>query len=95
MFAFNPWLKLSLDAVQLGAEAGHVMALRMMKLADGGAGALAEAQLMVAEKMQAAVEAQGALLQGALTGSVHAGPQKAMQVYRRKVRANRRRLAAR
>lgn len=93
MFAYNPWLKLSLDALQLGAEASSVVALRMLKLAGGGTAAAAEAERMVSEKVAAAMAAQSALVLGALSGAPHAGPARAMAVYRRKVRANRRRLA--
>ena len=58
MFAYNPWLKLSLDALELGAEASNVVALRMLKLAGGGTAAAAEAERMVSEKVTAAMAAQ-------------------------------------
>ena len=93
MFNSNPWLKLSMDAFWLGAESSQVVALRMMKLAGGGAGAAAEAQRMVAEKVSAAMAAQTEPALGAMGGSPHAGATKAMALYRRRVRANRRRLA--
>jgi hypothetical protein len=93
MFNPNPWFKLSVDTFWLGAEASQVVALRMMKLAGGGAGAAAEAQRMVAEKVSAAMAAQTELALGAMSGSPHAGPTKAVALYRRKVRANRRRLS--
>ncbi|KQW71987.1 hypothetical protein ASE17_03695 [Phenylobacterium sp. Root77] len=93
MFNPNPWLKLSIDTFWLGAESSQVVALRMMKLAGGGSGAAAEAQRMVAEKVSAAMAAQTQLALGAMSGSPHAGPAKAVALYRRKVRANRRRLA--
>lgn len=89
---YNPWLKLSMDAFRLGAEANTVIALRMMKMAGGGAAAAAEAELMVSEKIAAAMQIPGQLAVGALSGNVHAGPRKAIALYRRKVRANRRRL---
>ncbi len=93
MFNPNPWLKLSVDTFWLGAEASQVVALRMMKLAGGGAGAAAEAQRMVTEKVAAAMAVQTELALGAMSGSPHAGPTKAVALYRRKVRANRRRLS--
>ncbi|WP_312163463.1 hypothetical protein [Phenylobacterium sp.] len=93
MFNPNPWLKLSVDTFWLGAEASQVVALRMMKLAGGGTGAAAEAQRMVTEKVAAAMAAHTELTLGAISGSPHAGPTKAVALYRRKVRANRRRLA--
>lgn len=96
MTASNPWLRLSLNAFRLGAEANSVVALRMMKIASGGPAAAREAQLMVSEKIQTAIEAQSQLAIGAMTGAAaHVGPTKALALYRRKVRANRRRLLKR
>ena len=69
-----PWLKLSLDTFWLGAEASQVMALRMAKLAAGGAGAAVEAERMVSEKVVAALAVQTDLLLGALCGAPQAGP---------------------
>lgn len=69
-----------------------MIALRMVKLAAGDGAAAAEAQLMVREKIQAAGEAQSQMLADALTGSAHLAPRRALAHYRRKVRANRRRL---
>ena len=87
-------LRLNLAMMQLGAEAGGVMALRMMKLAAGGAAATAEAERMVTEKLLAAAEVQTRAWSAALTGSSHLTPQRTVALYRRKVRANRRRLGA-
>jgi hypothetical protein len=89
----NTWLDLTLDSIALAAEAQSVMALRMMKLAAGGAAAASEAQLMVTEKVQAAAEVQMQLATSMLTGSAHMAPKRAVAHYRRKVRANRRRLS--
>jgi hypothetical protein len=91
--AKNPWLDLSWRAMQLGAEAQTVMALRMMKLAAGGAAATTESQLMVTEKLEAAAAAHAHLVVGLMTGTGATGPRRAMAHYRRKVRANRRRLS--
>jgi hypothetical protein len=41
---FNPWRSLTFRAIQLGLEAQNVIALRMMRLAAGGATARAEAR---------------------------------------------------
>lgn len=89
----NPWLKLSLDAFWLAADANRVIALRMLKLAGGGAEAAAEAERMVSEKVSAALVAQTQLVLGAMSGAPHAGPSRALAHYRRKVAANRRRLS--
>ena len=69
----------------LAAESQHVMWLRMVKLAAGGTNAGDEARLMVSEKMFAAADAAGRLLLGDT-------PHRVVSGYRRKVRANARRL---
>jgi hypothetical protein len=70
----------------LAAETQQVMWLRAMKLTGGRRGADAEARRMVSEKVIAAAQATGKLMRGGSPESVVAG-------YRKKVRANRRRLA--
>lgn len=88
----NPWLRLGFDAWALGAEAATVMTLRSMKIAAGGAAADAEAQRMVSEKVEAA-QALGVLaLTGALGFTAPGVVDKSIKHYRRKVKANRRRL---
>jgi hypothetical protein len=67
----NPWLRLGFKAFQIGADAQNVMALRLLRLAAGGARAEAEASRMVGEKILAAGEAQ------VTAGCCHAGPQEA------------------
>lgn len=91
--AKNPWLELSFRAFQLGAEAQSVIALRMMKLAAGGSAAATETQLMISEKIEAASAAQTHLAVGLMTGTGAQGARRAVAHYRRKVRANRRRLS--
>lgn len=90
--AATSWMDLSLNAWRLGAEAQTVIALRMMKMAAGGRGAEAEAHRMVAEKVGAAMELSTKATINALTGAAPVGPAQAMAHYRRKVRANTRRL---
>jgi hypothetical protein len=83
-------------AAQAGWEAGAVIALRSMRLAAGGALAQREAQRMVTEKMLAGVEAQTAAATAMMTGrGIDRATKSASAVYRRKVRANRRRLSRR
>jgi hypothetical protein len=78
----NPWL----DVMMLAAESQAVIALRMMKLAGGGTAAGEEAQRMTLEKVAAMAEAGARLMAG---GS----PESVVKGYRRKVRANLRRLS--
>ncbi|WP_374577231.1 hypothetical protein [Phenylobacterium sp.] len=88
----NPWMRISMNMGLLGVESASVIALRSLKLAGGGAGAAAEAHRMVAEKIDAAMAAQAELARGAFSGAPHLGAERAVALYRRKVRANRRRL---
>jgi hypothetical protein len=80
-----PWFKLSLDAMLLAVEAQTVIGLRLARIAGGGSIAAAEVELMVSEKIAAAAEAGGLLLGG---GTIHG----VLKGYRRKVRANARRM---
>lgn len=88
----HPFLRLGFDMMALGMESSGVIALRMMKLAAGGQAAAAEAQLMVAEKLRASAEAGAAAWTDALAGAGHRTPARTVARYRRKVRANARRL---
>lgn len=89
----NPWISLSLDAWSLGVEASTVIGLRTMKLAAGGAAAQAEAARMVSEKIESAWTLQGRALTGGLGTTPHGAASRTLTHYRRKVRANRRRLS--
>ncbi|MGH6825178.1 hypothetical protein [Methyloceanibacter sp.] len=83
---FSAWMKFSLDAARLGCEMQTVMALRMLKLAQGGKAAETEARRMVAEKGVAFAEAATTLATG---GSMN----KAMRRMSSRVRKNKRRLS--
>jgi hypothetical protein len=87
------WVRLNLDLMSLGVEASEVMTLRLLKLAAGGAAATAEAERMVSEKLQAAAEVQADAFAAALKGEHRRTPRRALAHYRKKVRANRRRLS--
>ena len=90
----NPWLSFGLKAWQIGLEAQSVIALRMLRLAAGGARAEADASRMVTEKVLAACEAQIAAAMVAMRGhKEHVIAGKALNVYGKRVRANRRRLS--
>jgi hypothetical protein len=94
--ARDPSLSFAFDLARLGAEAWIVIGLRLAKLAAGGPAAALEAQRMVAEKSAAAVEAQLAAGLALASGAGHAAAgRKALKRYRRRVRANRRRLTRR
>src|SRR5215471_9511861 len=83
-------------AAQVGWDANVVVAMRLMRLAVGGALAQREAQRMVAEKVAAIAEAQAAAITKMITGGgMAAATKSASAVYQRKVRANRRRLTRR
>ena len=89
----NNWIALTLDAARLGLEAQQVVALRLMHLAAGGPTVGAEAQRMVSEKAAAFVEAQIAIAAALARGSGHGAARQALGCYRRRVRANARRLS--
>ena len=92
----NPWFALTLKAIQLGIDAQNVMALRMMRLASGGTRAQNEMTRMVIEKATAAAEAQVAAVGAAVAGNKdHVIAGKALNVIRKRVGANRRRLSRR
>ena len=91
---FNPWVELSLKAVQMGMEAQSVIARRMLGLATGSARMEAEASRMVTDKVAAAAEAQPVAAVSALNcRSPHVVASKAPRVPKKRVRANKRRLS--
>ena len=73
------------NLVMLAVEANRVIALRMMKLMRGGRNARREAELMVSEKIKAAVEASASLMAGASGDEI-------VRRYRKHVAANAKRL---
>ncbi len=93
---YNPWLALSFKVAQLGWDAQSVMALRLLRLAGGGARGQAEASRMAAEKIAAVAEAQAAVAAAVIAGrNNHVIAGKALGVFRKRVRANKRRLSRR
>ena len=75
-----------------GLEAQQTIGLRMAQLISGGAEAVTEMNRMVSEKVHAALEAQYVAAKSMLTGDVGQIPSRTLALYRRKMRANRRRL---
>jgi hypothetical protein len=73
--------------MMLALEANDVVALRTLKLMWGGTGALHEAELMVREKIDAALEATVSLMAGASGNEI-------VHRYRQHVAGNAKRLAS-
>jgi hypothetical protein len=93
MQMWNAWFALSSRAAVLGWEVQGVAALRLMRMASGGAWADAECRRMVTEKVAALAEAQAAVASAAIApGRHHQVANKVLRVYKRRVRRNRRRL---
>ena len=88
----NPWLFAGYDLWMLGMESAAVMTMRGLKVAAGGAAAEAEMTRMVSEKIQAGFELQALALRGALGASMPGAVSKTTKHYRKRVRANHRRL---
>ncbi|WP_211371487.1 hypothetical protein [Altericroceibacterium indicum] len=91
---FNPmadWLQLGASGMQLWSDACSVIALRTIRMAQGGKTAEREAQLMVDEKIDANMSLAMKL---AMAGpsSPEATMRRAVQHYSKPVKANRRRL---
>lgn len=79
------------DASLLWAEAGTVMALRSWRLMAGGKAAEHELERMMSEKVEAGLELAGALAGGRVR-TPQAATRKALGIYGKRVRGNRRRL---
>lgn len=86
------WASAGIDAWALGIEASAVIGLRTARMAAGSIDAAEEARLMVSEKMLAAFELQTALMTGRLGNDPLTGTRKTLRHYRRRVKANRKRL---
>ncbi len=94
LFSPHQAFSLGFDMWALSLEASAVIGLRTLKLAAGGPGAQAETGRMIGEK----IEALGALQVKAMSGAMGMTPvsatRTAVRHYRRKVRANQRRLTS-
>lgn len=80
------WTDAFHESALLMVESQLVVGLRMLRFSQGGAGVHREAQRMVAEKIDAFAEATVTMASG---GSAHT----ICKAYRRRVRANAKRLA--
>jgi hypothetical protein len=93
MQMWNDWCALSVRAARLGWEAQGVMALRVMRMATQPAHSQTEARRMVTEKVAALGEAQAVVAAGVIKGGKsHRVAKKVLGVYKKRVRANKRRL---
>jgi hypothetical protein len=93
---FNPWFSVTLKTIQLDFEAQNVIALRMMRLAAGGAAAQTEARRMLADKMAAGIEVQPVAASSVTSGQKDTVvADKVLRVLKKRVHANKRRLSRR
>jgi hypothetical protein len=93
MQAWNAWCALSLQTARLSWEAQNIIGLRLMRMAARSPGSQTEARRMVTEKVAALAEAQSAAATAVIKGGKsHRVAKKVLGVYRKRVRANRRRL---
>ena len=90
---WNNWFSVSSQTAMLALEAQSVIALRLMRIAGGGALARSEATRMVTEKVQALGEAQAVAAVGSVNRNRRHIAKKVVSVYKKRVRGNRRRLA--
>lgn len=84
---------LAAQVMALAMEAQQLIALRLTRLAAGGPAAREEARMMVSEKITALHEAGEIARQAALGGKQDLGMANILQLYRKKIRANHRRLS--
>ena len=89
----NAWMFAGYDLWMLGMESAAVMTMRGLKVAGGGAAAEAEMARMVSEKVQAGLDLQALALRGGLGHTMPGALSKTTKHYRKRVRANQRRLA--
>ena len=87
------WPMLAMQSWWLAAESSSVIWMRCARLAQGGAAGDREAMRMVTEKWQAQAEIAMALATGRFGIEPHSIATQTVSHYRRKVRANRKRLS--
>jgi hypothetical protein len=88
--SLNSWL----ESVRFACEVQGVISMRLARLAQGGPQAAAEADRMIAEKIDAFADAEVALLNALAHGEgFFVAAERAYAPVRRRVRANNRRLS--
>ena len=86
---FGRWL----DTVHFACEVQSVVSMRLMRLAEGGPQATAEAHQMVVEKLEALADAEVAMLRSLYDGEdLMVVTERACAPVRRRVQANHHRL---
>lgn len=88
------WRNLNASLWALSVESAAVIGLRAFRIGLGTAGSHAEQVRMVREKVQAAADLQAKAWRGELGASPLAIASNSINHYRRRVRANRRRLGS-
>ena len=86
------WFGVWLDALSLGLEAASVVGIRLLTIGAGGTAGLAEAQMMISEKIEASLTLQAKAVTGGLGLTAFDAATKTLDHYRQKVLANRSRL---
>ncbi len=81
------------QSTMLAIESQQVIAMRLTKIAFGGPDVQRETELMISEKLETMVESSQVMMMAAFGGKPDLGADKVMQLYRRKVSANRKRLS--
>lgn len=89
----DPWAGMAWNAWAMGLEASTVIGLRTLKIAAGGPAAQAEIDLMVSEKVVAALSLPMLAMTGQLGATGPAVAARSLTHLRKTVRANRRRLS--
>jgi hypothetical protein len=88
--SFNAWA----ETLRFACEVQSVVSLRLLRMAQGGPQAAAEAQLMVAEKIEAFADAEAAFVQTLCDGEgIMVAAERGYAPLRRRVGANSSRLA--
>jgi hypothetical protein len=87
------WASIGFDTWLLGFEAASVIGLRTLKMAAGGTAAMREADLMIREKLESTAQLHARAATGTLGRTPADATRSTVAYYRKKVRANRRRLA--
>ena len=85
------WSRLMFDASRVWADAGMVVMLRSWRMMAGGSATARELELMFSEKTEAGFELAG-VLAGGRVKSPDAAARRALRIYGKRVRANRKRL---